>query len=91
MDDFFIDGTTMFALTYSQLLLSSNGWRSELDQHCEQYQPVSLGVFKMLKVTTNVYAVYGVNGVYVSKDAGVNWVHISTANCNSKLLQRQRV
>jgi hypothetical protein len=80
VNDFMIDGSTLFALYYYQLFSSTDGGANwTLINANGSFD----GAYKVIKVGTGVYAVYGYNGVYVSKDAGVTWTQISTAYTTS--------
>lgn len=77
ISDLMIDGTTLFAVYYYQLYSSSDGGANWTRVNTNNTLTFN-GAYKILKVATNVYAVYGYNGVYVSTDSGATWTQITT-------------
>src|SRR5258706_7153334 len=83
ISDLMIDGSTLFALYYYQLFSSTDGGANwTLINTNGSFD----GAYKMIKIVTGVYAVYGYNGVYVSKDAGVTWTQITTVYAYSDVV-----
>jgi photosystem II stability/assembly factor-like uncharacterized protein len=80
-DDILVAGTTIYGLNYSQFWKSTDGGINWIKQSTDG---AFYGVRRMIRFgPDNFLAIYGWNGIFVSKDEGVTWIRASSSETYS--------
>jgi photosystem II stability/assembly factor-like uncharacterized protein len=81
IDDILVVGTTIYGLNYSQFWKSTDGGATWTKQSTDG---AFYGVRRMVRFgPDNFFAIYGWNGIYVSKDEGATWTRVSSSDTYS--------
>lgn len=81
LDDILVVGTTLYGLNYSQFYKSTDGGINWTKQSTDG---AFYGVRRMVRFgPDNFFAIYGWNGIFVSKDEGVTWTKVSSGDAYS--------